>query len=124
MDKRNRPPHLAADQPYRRNLCHARSARQRNLPSGSSRPRNSCSSILRNAARSFGGINLNRSATISGFEDDALLVCHLIAEFRSHIALSRWRKPFVAIFFKESTPGPLARKTGAMLTTHAANRTG
>jgi hypothetical protein len=118
---RNRPPHLAAGQPYRRNLCHARSARRRNLPSESSRPRNSCSSISRNAARSFGGINLKRSAKISALEDDALLVCHLIAEFRSHIALSRWRKSFVAIFSMRAPPVPTGNKQCRVRRTITAN---
>jgi hypothetical protein len=39
------------------------------------------------AARSLGGISLKRSATISALKDDALPVCHLIADFRSHIEL-------------------------------------
>src|SRR5262249_9584449 len=60
---------------------------RRSSSAGSSRPRNSCWSISAKAARSFGAISRMISSTMLALEDDALLVCHLIADFRSHIEL-------------------------------------
>jgi hypothetical protein len=65
---------------YCRNARHVRSAMRRS-PSGSSRSRKSCSSISRNAARSFGGISLKMSSAMPALDgDNALLVCHLMAD--------------------------------------------
>jgi hypothetical protein len=64
-----------------------RSATRRSSSSRSSRPRSSCASISWKAARSFGGISRITSSMTLALEDDALLVCHLIAEFRCDIEL-------------------------------------
>jgi hypothetical protein len=68
-----------------------RSAPRRFSSSDNSRPRNSISNISRNAGRIFKGMSLKMSSAMPALKDDALLVCHRIADKDPILGPCLWR---------------------------------